>query len=72
AGLLAGVATGLGYLAVGYLLRIFVEQRDLLAELVAANRRLLSLAEPPRREPETAGRGLFDIPDQPEPHEPTL
>ena len=71
-GLLTGVIIARGYFAVGYLLRIFLEQRDLLAELVTANQRLLRLVEPPSRESEPSGRGLFDVPDRPEPDEPTL
>ena len=71
-GLLTGLIIGLGYFAAGYLLRIFLEQRDLLAELVATDRRLLRLAEPPTREPEPAGRTLFDIPDRPDPDDRTL
>ena len=70
AGFVAGMIIGLGYLAAGYLLRIFLEQRDLLVELVEANRRLLRLVEPAGRESES--RALFDIPEQTEHDGPAL
>jgi len=62
-GLLVGAVTGLGYFILSGVIRVFIDQRDLLEDLLLTNRRLLQIVEslqpggrPPTKDP-------FDLTD---------
>ncbi len=54
AGAMLGVLSAVTYLVIGQLMRVFLDQRDLLEELVAVNRRLLGATKGEKAENQVA------------------
>jgi len=69
-GLLVGALAGLGYFVLSGLIRVFLDQRDLLEELLQTNRRLLQVMESrqaPGRQTTTDPFDLSELKDTDEP-----
>ena len=70
-GLLAGGLSGLGYFVLSGVIRVFLDQRDLLEDLVQTHRRLLQLVESRQSGGRSAAQDPFDLTgleDTDEPH----
>ncbi len=62
-GLLVGALTGLGYFILSGVIRLFLDQRDLLEELLQTQRRLLQVVESPQPGARVATKDPFDLTD---------
>jgi hypothetical protein len=71
-GLLVGALSGLGYFILSGVLRVLLDQRDLLEDLVETQRRLLRIAEARQAGNRLAATDPFDLRDAKEADEPTL
>jgi len=71
-GLLVGALSGLGYFILSGVLRVLLDQRDLLADLVQTQRRLLQGAATRQAGTPLAAPDPFDLSDAREAAEPTL
>jgi len=71
-GLLAGALVGLGYFILSGVLRVLLDQRDLLEDLVQTQRRLLQAAVAQRAGTPLAATDPFDLNDAKNADEPTL
>jgi hypothetical protein len=71
-GLLVGALSGLGYFILSGVLRILLDQRDLLEDLVRTQRRLLHVAEARQAGNRLAAADPFDLRDAKDADEPTL
>jgi hypothetical protein len=71
-GLLVGALSGLGYFILSGVLRVLLDQRDLLEDLVQTQRRLLQVAEARQAGSPLAATDPFDLSDAKDPAEPTL
>lgn len=60
-GLLVGALCGLGYFVLSGIIQVFLDQRDLLEEILQAQRRLLGLVEPRRPSGGPSAKDLFDL-----------
>jgi hypothetical protein len=71
-GLLVGALSGLGYFILSGVLRVLLDQRDLLEDLVQTQRRLLQVAEARQAGNHLAAPDPFDLSDAKDTVEPTL
>ncbi len=71
-GLLVGALFGLGYFILSGVLRVLLDQRDLLEDLVQTQRRLLQAAAAQRAGTPPAATDPFDLRDAKDADEPTL
>jgi hypothetical protein len=71
-GLLAGALAGLGYFVLSGVIRVFLDQRDLLEELLQTNRRLLQVMESQQPSGRPASTDPFDLSDLKNTDEPLL
>jgi hypothetical protein len=71
-GLLFGGLLGLGYFLLSGLIRLFLDQRDLLEELLQTDRRLLQLMESQLPSEHAASTDAFDLSDLRGKDEPVL
>ena len=71
-GLLVGALSGLGYFILSGALRVLLDQRDLLEDLVQTQRRLLRVADARQAGPHLAVTDPFDLSDAKDAAEPTL
>jgi hypothetical protein len=71
-GLLVGALSGLGYFILSGVLRVLLDQRDLLEDLVQAQRRLLQVAEARQAGSSLAATDPFDLSGAKDADEPTL
>ena len=71
-GLLVGALSGLGYFILSGVLRVLLDQRDLLEDLVQTQRRLLQAAAAQRAGTPPLATDPFDLRDARDADEPTL
>jgi len=71
-GLLVGALSGLGYFILSGVLRVLLDQRDLLEDLVQTQQRLLQVAAAPQGGTYLAATDPFDLSDAKDATEPTL
>ncbi len=71
-GLILGGLMALGYFVGSQLIRVFLDQRDLLEELLAVNRRLLRILEGKKPGGDPRETDLFRLDDSPEEELPSL
>lgn len=71
-GLLVGALSGLGYFILSGVLRVLLDQRDLLEDLVQTQRRLLQVAAARQVGTHLAVTDPFDLSDAKDAAEPTL
>ena len=71
-GLLVGALSGLGYFILSGVLRVLLDQRDLLEDLVQTQRRLLQVAAARQAGIPLAAPDPFDLSDAKDTVEPTL
>ena len=71
-GLLVGALAGLGYFVLSGLIRVFLDQRDLLDALLQTNRRLLQIMETRQAQDHPATTDPFDLSDLKNTDEPLL
>jgi len=71
-GLLVGALCGLAYFAVSGVIRVLLDQRDFLEEILQAHHRILRLAETRQPSGASSGKDPFDLTDIRETGEPLL
>jgi hypothetical protein len=72
AGLLVGALFGLAYLILSGVVQVFLDQRDLLEEILLSHRRLLQLVESRQAGGRPSTKDPFDLSDIQERDEPLL
>ncbi len=71
-GLLVGALSGLGYFVVSGVIRVFLDQRDLLEEILQTHRRLLEIVEYRQPAGRSATQDPFDLTGITDTDEPIL